>query len=200
MPRWLRRFSLIVLILAVCLAAVYATRRMCLTALGRALILSEEPFQADAVIVLAGDDTGGRILKGAELVKRGFAPVVFVSGPWCCYGTHESALAIPFAIRSGYPAEWFIPLNLTSRSTREESEIIVRELDRRKIGKFVVVTSNYHTARAARVFRALVPASRFRMVAVTDPDFRPENWWHTRQGVKLLVMEWLKTLGYWMGH
>ena len=193
--RWLGWLA----VAAVLLGAAYGTRALWLGALGRALVLSESPFQAEAVVVLAGDDTGERILKGAELVKEGHARIALVSGPQCCYGMHESDLAIPFAVRHGYPQQWFVPVTSASQSTRDEAQAMVREIERRQIARFLVVTSNYHSARAARVYRALVPAARFRMISTSDPRFDPDAWWRTREGEKQFAMEWMKTVAYWIG-
>ena len=63
--------------------------------MGAWLVHSDEPFPADVVVVLAGDPYGNRILKGADLVKQGFAPKVLVSGPAGLYDLHECDLAIP---------------------------------------------------------------------------------------------------------
>ena len=83
-------------LLAVLLAA---TRTLWLGEMGRFLVESEAPMPAEMVVVLAGDEHGNRILKGAELVMRGYAPKVLVSGPPCCYGTYESERALLCPIR-----------------------------------------------------------------------------------------------------
>lgn len=150
------------------------------------------------VVVLAGDDTGTRILKAAELVKQGHAPAVLVSGPVCCYGKHESDLAIEYAVARGYPREWFIPLPLVSHSTREEAPIVVRALERLKVARFLLVTSDYHSRRAARVYRALVSPGSFRIVA-SDSGYLGNGWWRSRENRKQVAMEWMKTIAYWLG-
>ncbi len=55
------------------------------------------------IVVLAGDFSGNRILAAGDLVRRGFASKALVSGTSGEYGMHESDLAIPFAVRHGYP-------------------------------------------------------------------------------------------------
>ncbi len=60
------------------------------------------------IVVLAGDFSGNRILTAGDLVRRGFAPKALVSGPSGEYGLHETDLAIPFAVRHGYPESYFI--------------------------------------------------------------------------------------------
>lgn len=170
-----------------------------LRAAGSFLVVSEEPEKAEMIVVLAGDDHGNRILKAAELAREGFAPKILVSGPFCCYGNIESDLAIAFAVRKGYPAEWFISLPTEARSTVDEARGVVRELGRRHVGRFLIVTSNYHSRRAAQIFRHLVPADRFRMIAAPDWAFRPDDWWRSRDGQKQVFFEWSKTLANWAG-
>jgi uncharacterized SAM-binding protein YcdF (DUF218 family) len=190
--RWLAGFVFVAVLIA-------ATHSLWLGALGKCLISAEAPTRADIVVVLAGDEYGFRVLKAAELVRDGYAPRVLVSGPVCCYGAYESDLAIAFAVRHGYPAGWFIPLPNQTSSTREEAQCVVQELRRRNIHRFLVVTSNYHTARAARVYRRLAPPDSFRMVAAPDRYFIADGWWRDRHSQKLFALEWLKTMAYWIG-
>lgn len=189
------RWLLIALLGAV---GLLASRHYWLEGLGSLLVYSEEPFHADVVVVLAGDDTGARILRGAELVKQGYAPAVVVSGPACCYGRHESDLAIEYAVAAGYPKEWFIPLPMVAHSTREEAQIVTRELDRLKVSRFLLVTSDYHTRRATRIYRALVPPGSFRTIAAKSEYFGA-GWWRTREGQKEAFLEWMKTFAHWAG-
>jgi uncharacterized SAM-binding protein YcdF (DUF218 family) len=167
--------------------------------LGVYLVEAQAPFRAEMIVVLAGDDHGNRILKAAELMKRGYASKILVSAPYCCYGHVESDVAIPFAVKHGYPSGWFIPFPVQATSTAGEARAVVGELDRRHIGRFLVVTSDYHTHRAARIYRKLVDANRFRMVAAPDWAFRAGDWWRSREGRKQAFYEWAKTVANWVG-
>jgi uncharacterized SAM-binding protein YcdF (DUF218 family) len=189
--RWAIPIGVVVLVLF--------THALLLRALGDFLVKPQEPFRADMIVVLGGDDRGNRILKAAELIKAGLAPKILVSAPYCCYGHVESDVAIPFAIRHGYPADWFIPFPVKGTSTLGEAREVVPELDRRRVGRFLIVTSNYHTRRAARIYRRLVRPDRFRIVAAPDWAFRPEDWWERREGQKQVFFEWSKTLANWAG-
>jgi len=187
--------ALVLLILAV---VAFLARDIWLTALGRALIHDDGPGKADIAVVLGGDQWGNRIVKGAELVKQGYVPRVLVSGPPGIYGFNEADLAIQFAVRKGYPAEWFIPEYHTALSTREEAAPILDALKQRNIHSFLLVTSDYHTGRARRLYLA---AERrrgggpdLRMVAAPDQFFTANAWWHSRDGQKTFFLEWTKTL------
>jgi len=189
--RWVAPISVLIL-LAI-------THQVWLRALGGFLVTAQQPFQADIIIVLAGDERGNRILTAARLVKEGYAGRILVSGPKCCYGLHESDVAIAFAVRHGFPAEWFVGFPIRGNSTVEEAREIVPELDRRHVGRFIIVTSDYHTRRAASVYGRLVPRQRFRVVSAPDWAFRPEDWWRSRDGRKQWFLEWMKTLANWAG-
>ena len=184
---------------ATVLVLILLAYQVWLRALGGFLVSADAPFQADMIVELGGDDHGNRILTAARLAKEGYATKVLVSGPECCYGRHESDLAIDFATRHGYPAESFIPFPMGATSTLEEAREIVPELDRLHVGRFIIVTSNYHTRRAANVYARLVPRDRFRVVAAPDWVFRPEDWWRSREGRKQCFWEWSKTLANWAG-
>ena len=98
-PRRSLKLSLVFALLA--LAVVLPiTHTAWLTALGNRLVREDGPAKADLAVVLAGDKYGNRILKGAELVSRGYVPAVLVSGPGL-YNTYECDMAIEFAVREG---------------------------------------------------------------------------------------------------
>ena len=184
-----------------CLAAVAlaSTRSVWLRWLGDYLIEAGPPCKADMIVVLAGDYWGNRVLKGGELQRSGWAPLVLVSGAGMSYGVNEGDLAIQFATRAGYPAEIFRNFPSPGRSTLEEGQYIVPELKRRGVHKFILVTSDHHTRRASNVYRRLAPDLQFCAVASSDPDFTPEGWWHSREGRKAAFFEWCKTIANFLG-
>jgi uncharacterized SAM-binding protein YcdF (DUF218 family) len=187
-----------VLLLLLLAAVVYLARDVWLRALGSALVHDEGAAQAEIAVVLAGDSWGYRLTKGAELVRQGFVPRVLVSGPPASYDVNEADAAIHFAIRKGYPAEWFIPVYHTALSTREEATAILDALQQRHIHSALLVTSDYHSARALRIFRGVERqrggGPNLRMVASGDRFFSAANWWHNREGRKIAFMEWSKTI------
>jgi uncharacterized SAM-binding protein YcdF (DUF218 family) len=169
-----------------------------LGAMGSYLIRAEAPSKADIILVLAGDGRGDRILKAAELVKEGYAPQAIVSGPDGEYGYYECDLAIPFAVKAGYPESYFIHLENTARSTREEVRVAVVELRRRGAHRILIVTSDYHTHRAGRIYREEAPDLDIHMIAAPDKYFSADGWWHNREGRKTFFFEWAKTLASWV--
>ena len=183
--------------------AAYLTRSLWLGALGRALVEDDGPAKADAVVVLGGDVWGTRIETAARLVRLGYAPVVLIDGEPMAYDVNEADLAIPYIVRQGYPAEWFVVLRNEGMSTRDESFMLLRELRRRQVRSLILVTSDFHTARAARTFRAAERTLGYRLelhvVPAPDRYFSAAAWWRNREGRKTAITEWGKTIAFALG-
>ena len=115
-------FSSDPILLSLILAGVLTRRCVWLPLVGRALIHDEGPAKADIAVVLAGDHSGNRILKAAELVAQGYVPAVLVSGPPVCTASTRAMLAIRFAVAAGLSApSGSSPLPHSALSTREEA-------------------------------------------------------------------------------
>jgi uncharacterized SAM-binding protein YcdF (DUF218 family) len=164
-----------------------------LTVLADPLVEDDGPHKADAVLVFGGDEYCARIIKAAQLAQAGYAPVVFVSSPEV-FDAHESDFTIPCAVRHGYPASLFQPITSNSDSTRNESVLLADFLRAKKIHTVLLVTSNYHTARAARLLRKQNSGITVYAEPASDPYFTPNSWWKTRTGQKTFLLEWIKTV------
>jgi uncharacterized SAM-binding protein YcdF (DUF218 family) len=189
------RAGLVILALAVALFVVFHTP--VLAGLGNFLVKAGPPQKADVVLVLAGDNFGRRILAGAELVKQGWAPKAMISGPSGNYGYFDCDLAIPFAVKAGYPESYFIHLEHNGRSTEEEAYAAAAKLRTMGVKKVILVTSNYHTRRSGKIFHRVAPDIQFFVVAAPDEYFKPDTWWRDREARKIFLYEWMKTVAEW---
>ncbi len=196
MARKLGIFAFTGLILA---ALGWAFHEPVLGAVGAYLVQADDPVRADIGIVLAGDGRGNRVLKAGELVKHGFISQALVSGPDGNYGFYECDLAIPFAVKAGYPASYFAHFENTARSTEEEARMTVAELRQRNVHHVLIITSDYHTRRAGGMYRRAAPDLEFTVVAAPDQDFTARGWWRNREGRKIALYEWMKTVASWFG-
>ncbi len=203
MDRRFPRFRIFLIVTLFVVAVAFLSRGLWLPVFGWALVHNDGPAKTDIIVVLGGDYYGLRILKAAELIRNGYAPKALISGPPGFYGFHESDLALRFAEQRGFPKEWFISFPNEALSTREEAQRIVAELRRRNARSCLIVTSDFHTARAARLYRWAERAAgggpTFRMVAAPDEFFRADSWWRTRQSQKTVFFEWTKTLATAVG-
>jgi uncharacterized SAM-binding protein YcdF (DUF218 family) len=121
---------------------------------------------------------------------------------WCGKASppKRSLAALPaptLAVRNGYPASYFVAFPNDSKSTASESAAIISELRKLRVHKIDLVTSNFHTRRAARIFRSQAPDIELHTVAAPDRYFTPNGWWKEREGRKTFLMEWAKTVGAW---
>jgi uncharacterized SAM-binding protein YcdF (DUF218 family) len=200
-----RGFSLLkaLLVLAAICVVAYLTSSFWLPAFGYALIHNDGPANADYAVVLGGDPWGIRIGLGGDLVRQGYVPRVLVSGPPGFYGINEADAAIDYAVSKGYPREWFIPVRHDALNTRDEAVVVFTELQKLNAHRFLLVTSDYHSARARRIF--LAEARRHpggpecRMVAAPDKFFQPSQWWRSREACKTVFFEWTKTIATAVG-
>lgn len=158
----------------------------------------DHPQKSDAILVLGGDDFGNRIIKAAQLQQAGYAPYVLVSGPPHLLGP-ESDETIEYARRQGYQTSIFRPLPSGADSTRSETSFLGQYLREHGIRKILLVTSNYHTRRAAKLMRKQNPDIWTVVVPAPDLFFTPGTWWRTRNGQKTFMYEWMKTVATALG-
>jgi uncharacterized SAM-binding protein YcdF (DUF218 family) len=191
----LKTGKLLILASLVLGGVLYFSSSFWMPSIANFLVDSVPPSKADAVVVLAGDWLGLRVEKGGDLVREGWAPVALLSGPHQHYGKCESDLAIDWAATKGYPRNYFEGVPNFSTSTEDEAAIMAAEIRKRGIRKILLVTSNYHTRRAGKIWRrAAAGAFEVQVVAAPDKDLVPEAWWKNREGRKKIFLEWVKTI------
>ena len=172
-----------------------------LTAAGAALVENDAPEKADCVVALGGDDFGTRVVTAARLVQAGYAPKAFIDGTPSLEG-YECDATVHYAVSKGFSLTLFetVPLPPRVDSTITEAEYVANNVLRRNnVHKVLLVTSNYHTRRAAHFFRKAAPWLQVVPVAAPDPFFTPGAWWKTRMGKKTFLLEWTKTITEWWG-
>lgn len=165
-----------------------------LTSLGAFLVDSQPPQRADLVLVLGGDFWGPRVLTAAELARIGYAPIALISGP-PYKDQPEGVLAIEFLVQKGYPRELFQVFGHLASSTIAEANALRGELARRKVKRVLLVTSSYHSRRAAIVFTLFCPGVRFISIPAPDSHYHVDEWWNDESSRRLFFSEWGKILG-----
>ena len=153
---------------------------------------------ADAIVVLGGGHPD-RAHYAVALFEQGFAPWVVFSG-----GTlHNTGLACSTAELSleaaqelGLPADVVIIAD-EAQSTYDEAVNLASMARAHHWRSLIVVTSPFHTRRAARTFGALLPGVAIQVTAAPDPRFDPGRWWATEEGLVSVFNELLKLGFYW---
>jgi len=159
-----------------------------------ALIYSQPPQNSDLILVLGGDFYGPRVIKGADLAMAGFAPVVLLSGP-PYRDRPEGEFAKEFLVSKGYLASLFSVYGHRARSTVDEAIAVCPELRRRDARRVILVTSAYHSRRAALVMRMFCPSVTFVSVPAPDSHYEPRQWRSNAESHQLFISEWKKIAG-----
>ena len=127
----------------------------------------------------------------AERLPKGI-PVPDNEARWA--RTYETDFSGPLALSLGVPEKDLMILPHRARSTLEEANAVVPDMERAGIHSMILVTSNYHTHRAKRYFLR-VCKDRIKVIAypANNDWFSPDNWWQSREGMKFFFFEATKS-------
>jgi uncharacterized SAM-binding protein YcdF (DUF218 family) len=191
------RFSrlFIVLLLAGILVAVASQA-------ARFLIV-DKPEPSDAIVVLAGE-TNVRPARALELLRQGVAPraVMNVVARDRIYDQRLIDVAQKY-VDSLPEASRISICPILGFSTLAEADDASRCLQSIGARRVLIVTSEFHTRRAATIFRHRLPQYQFS-VAAAFGGFG-NAWWTNREWAKITFDEWLKMLWWeavdrWRSH
>jgi uncharacterized SAM-binding protein YcdF (DUF218 family) len=155
----------------------------------RYLLVVRTPLKpADAIVVLGGEFQQ-RADRAAELYHHGLAPLVIVSGIGDCHLMADRLGADGVAASS-------ILIECQSRNTAENAAFSSILLHSRNVSRIIVVTSWFHSQRALLCFRRATPGVEV-LVEWSNPP--PRSWQIVgRMEGKQVIMEYLKTVWYWL--
>lgn len=157
--------------------------------------------QADAIVILGGDRDGfPRVRQGVNPFNAGYAPVVVFSG-----GTLKDAgiacssaqLSLEAAQQLGLPADATLIAD-GAQSTYDEAVNLRRLAQQYRWHSLIIVTDLFHTRRAARTFRTLLPDATIYLSAAPDPDYDPGHWWRTEDSLAAVFNEVINLAFYWV--
>ncbi len=202
-----RRWAIRISACALTLLAVWLLRHPLLSAVGDFLIQEDALARADAIIVLGGAPTE-RGPVGAQLLREGWAPLMICTGErvnevLALHGITRTEAALSLdAARLDSADVRKAQLLEVGTSTQEEAEAVRDFAVENSFERIIIVTTEFHTRRAGRVFRkALEPAGiTVIMRAAPGTDYMAERWWATEAGLIMVNNEWMKTLYYAVKH
>lgn len=163
--------------------------------MGRALV-STDPLQpADALVVLAGEARSDRSDEAARLVRLEYARYLIL-----CSSMESNELMKRRCIAKGVPESQIVCGTRDYRrwSTRDEADIAVGLLEELNCRAFILVTTDFHTARARRVFESRLRDNSITMLVHGSRDYymSTEEWWRNRHGLARVPREIAKTFVY----
>jgi uncharacterized SAM-binding protein YcdF (DUF218 family) len=151
------------------------------------LIVDEEPKKADVIIVLSGGN--GRVLKAADLYKKGYADYVIFTRAF------KDGLYPEIAENLGIPEnKLLLEGNATSTYTNAVySKAIIEE---NKFNSAIVVSSDYHMRRTKLSFDRIFSNSGVEITYVKAVSLN-DKWYLNKVEVKRIYSEWIKLVGYY---
>jgi uncharacterized SAM-binding protein YcdF (DUF218 family) len=195
--RCLIRLALALLLLAGAIAAMgaYATSRA-----GYWLAApARPPAPADAIVVLGGDD-GGRLVRGLELYRGGYAPTIVLTGIEHGRRATRSAYLTwraEFLVRQGVPRS-ALRYDTESDNSYEEATNVRSLMEKQRWRSVLVVSDPPHMRRLSwtweRVFR---DTGLHYVLVASEPDWwSPGDWWRDEKSGAFVLMEYIKLAYY----
>lgn len=185
----------ILIVILVILVALFLTYQQKLPhkLLGLYLSPSDNLSQADAIVVVSGDDD--RMKHAIDLYKKGLAPKLILSGA-ASDGLTSNALAMHLeASAAGIPNEVVI---MEERATNTyQNALYTKEIiNNQGMNNIILVSSPYHQRRVYETFRSVLKGSSIRLQNSYSQysEWKYDNWWQSERGVYLTQSETAKIL------
>jgi len=163
------------------------------------------PSHADVAVILQGSVQGeiARVAGAVRILREGVADNAALSVPKESYWGQSVPEAARAYLERKYGAAItgrfvFCETGPEVNSTKEEAEALRPCIQEHGWRKVIVVTSNYHTRRAGRIWRSALknaqPRVEMSIYGVDDPEFQPRGWWRNRLWAKTWFYEVTKVV------
>ncbi|HEX8130451.1 MAG TPA: YdcF family protein [Pyrinomonadaceae bacterium] len=194
------------------LVALLVAWPVCAWVAARALVVRDELPRADAIVVLSGaSEYVERTRYAAELWRRGLAPKIVLTNDNLRGGWNSEQQRNPYFVeraaeelrRAGVPDAQIEALPEPVASTYDEAVRLRAYASERGVASVVVVTSAYHSRRAAWTMRRVFRDSsgvRVRIAPVEAGAQTPAaaKWWLSARGWRSVAPEYPKLVYYWL--
>src|SRR5882724_11777502 len=165
------------------------------------MLVRDHPEKSDVIVVLAGDSQDERYRRGMELLRAGYARHLLLdaSSDSRYFGHTPAEYAQAFLQQEAKEmAPQVSVCSFEEDSTLTETGYVGKCLEPFHPANVLLVTSDWHTARARSVFKHRLPQYRWSVAAAKDPRLFGTKWWRHREWAKTTFQEWLKVI-WWNG-
>ena len=179
-----------------------------LTALGRYLIVEDEPVKADVIVCLAGKNIE-RSLAVVDAYRSGLAPYIFmakISKPDGFDYLTKRVRSYPTDfdlftfIMKGFQIPEKVILSSEERvdSTLDEVRLVHKFVLEKGFKSIIVITSLTHSRRAWLTFTKVFKDDDIKIISLPShyQRFNPKDWWKKRKYINELLLEYQKLLYY----
>lgn len=143
----------------------------------------------DAIVVLTGGT--GRLATGLELLARGQASKLFISG---VYRGIEVAEILRASLQSPAELECCVDLGHDAVDTRGNADETSQWMASEGYTSLRLVTASYHMPRSRAEFSRAMPTARLIAHPVFQPNVHIDEWWRWPGTTALLIGEYSKYL------
>lgn len=163
---------------------------------GSFLALTAPPKQADVIIVLSGGQ--GRIEKGMELYKAGYAPYILLSN--ATESTSRAGDMVQTALHLGIPGHVILVEN-AAESTYQNAEFTLPIMKKHRFQSAIVVSSEFHMRRVKLLFDRVYHKSKLELTYVGSfSGYNASRWWSDRSSRETTFNEYVKMVGNMFGY
>lgn len=203
MQRRRRGSLLILLIVLLCVLTLIYFREQVLRQVGSFLVVQDPLEKADVIFVLGGY-APERGAHAARLYEERVADLIVTSGARVDSSLElfdmqytDAELTAQALNRAGVPQDAIVVLN-QGKSTMEEGFIARDYVARQGCKAAIVVTSPYHTRRAAWVMRRALKGTGVKVMMSPSgmDEWHPAEWWRHEEEMLFVNNEYLKFLYY----
>lgn len=178
---------------------LFLTHGPVLTKAAEMLIKKDDLKPADVIVVLAGEQEE-RVIYGAKLFRDDWARkdrIIMAGGPLVWKYTWASLMKEQ-AQSLGIPGKNILSED-KSRSTEEDALYTKEILQKNGFKSIILVTSPYHSRRAALIFTKVL-GSEFKIInaPVDDSWFKANDWWKRSRDRSAVLNEFFKYLYLWI--
>jgi hypothetical protein len=208
--RWLCYLALGCLVLVASLMAIAVTRNALLRSAGRLLAVQDGVPHAD-IIVISIDADGAGVLEAADLVHGGTATrvAVFPDPPAATdlelarrgAPYHDAAVMATLQLHAlGVSTVDLIPFIVNG--TTDEGVVLERWCAARGFRTVLFISTSDHSRRSRRMLERAMRNSGTRVIVHYSrySNFDPDNWWRTRNGIRIELIEGQKLLADVLRH
>jgi len=161
------------------------------------MLVSDHPERSDVIVVLAGDSQDARYRRGMELLRAGYGKHLFLdaSSDSSYFGHTPAEYAEAFLKQDAKAMAAQVSVcPFEEDSTLTETRFVARCLEPLHPASVLLVTSDWHTARAHSVFTHRLPQYHWSAAAAQDDRLFGATWWRHREWAKTTFQEWLKVI------
>jgi hypothetical protein len=161
------------------------------------LLVRDNPEKSDVIVVLDGDSLDERYERGMQLLRDGYGHHLFLdtSDESHFYGHKPTEYAANFLKEDAKDMLPYVSVcPYLEDSTVSETIYVHKCLNAVSPHKVLLVTSDWHSARALSVFRKKLPQYQWSVASAHDLRLFGPHWWRHREWAKTTLQEWTKVV------